>query len=291
MASVSDIAKGFTISGLIDADARTRERFRVVEIPVIEIADHPANVTYSMDEDGIRDLAESIWRDGITDLPLVRRLPDGGYQMVSGHRRKAAYAMLAEDDPAFAKLPCRVFDGMSDEDALVLLHTANYFTRELNVLERAEAASRALKAEVAELRRSDPSLKGVRTEDIKAAIISAHTGRKVSGKTVQRQERTARLVEKSLAPEWKAEALAGNLTDADIERLSKLDPSEQRRLFATGEKPKSHRANDLEAALRKAVSQLSKAEAAASESGMTEAARSLIADVKAAVTRLEGASW
>ena len=38
MASVSDIAKGFTISGLIDADARTRERFRVVEIPVAEIA-------------------------------------------------------------------------------------------------------------------------------------------------------------------------------------------------------------------------------------------------------------
>ena len=290
MASVSDIAKGFTISGLLDADARTRERFRVAEIPVAEIADHPANVTYSMDEDGIRDLAESIRRDGITDLPLVRRLPDGGYQMVSGHRRKAAYVMLAEDDPAFTKLPCRVVDGMSDEDALVLLHTANYFTRELNVLERAEA-SRALKAEVAELRRSDPSLKGVRTEDIKAAIISAHTGRKVSGKTVQRQERTARLVEKSLAPEWKAEAVAGNLTDADIERLSTMDPDEQRRLFATGEKPKSHRANDLEAALRKAVSQLSKAEAAASESGMTEAARSLIADVKAAVTRLEGASW
>ena len=54
MASVSDIAKGFTISGLIDADARTRERFRVVEIPVAEIADHPANVTYSMDAEGIR---------------------------------------------------------------------------------------------------------------------------------------------------------------------------------------------------------------------------------------------
>ena len=40
MASVSDIAKGFTISGLLDADARTRERFRVAEIPVAEIADH-----------------------------------------------------------------------------------------------------------------------------------------------------------------------------------------------------------------------------------------------------------
>ena len=290
MASVSDIAKGFTISGLIDADARTRERFRVVEIPVAEIADHPANVAYSMDEDGIRDLAASIRKDGITDLPLVRRLADGGYQMISGHRRKAAYRMLSEDDPAFEKLPCRVVDGMADDDALVLLHTANYFTRELNVLERAEA-SRALGTEVAEMRKSDPSLKGVRTEDIKAAIISAHTGKKVSGKTVQRQERTARLVEKRLVPEWKDEAVAGNLTDADIERLSKLEAGEQRRLFAAGERPGAPRENALEGALRKAAAQLSKAEKAASESGVTDAARSLIADVKASATRLEEASW
>ena len=290
MASVSDIAKGFTISGLLDADARTRERYRVAEVPVVEIADHPANVAYSMDEDGILDLAESIRRDGITDLPLVRRLACGGYQMISGHRRKAAYALLAEDDPAFAKLPCRVVDGMSDDDALVLLHTANYFTRELNVLERAEA-SRALRAEVAELRRTDPSLKGVRTEDIKAAIISAHTGKKVSGKTVQRQERTARLVEERLIPELRDEAVAGNLTDADIERLSKVGADEQRRLFAVGDKPRKPREDALEGALRKAASQLSKAERAASESGVTDAARSLIEEVKASVTRLEEASW
>ena len=290
MASVSDIAKGFTISGLIDADARTRERFRVAEIPIAEIEDHPANVAYSMDDYGIRDLAASIRKDGITDLPLVRRLSEGGYQMISGHRRKAAYALLAEDDPAFEKLPCRVVDGMSDDDALVLLHTANYFTRELNVLERAEA-SRALKVEVAEMRKSDPSLKGVRTEDIKAAIISAHTGKKVSGKTVQRQERTARLVEKCLVPEWKDEAVAGNLTDADIERLAKLNADEQRWLFAVGEKPEAPHENALESTLRKAAAQLSKAEKAASEGGVTNAARSLIADVKAAATRLEEASW
>ncbi|MBR0404108.1 MAG: ParB N-terminal domain-containing protein [Eggerthellaceae bacterium] len=290
MASVSDIAKGFTISGLIDADARTRERFRVVEIPVAEISDHPANVAYSMDEEGIRDLAASIRKDGITDLPLVRRLPEGGYQMISGHRRKAAYALLAEDDPAFAKLPCRVVDRMSDDDAIVLLHTANYFTRELNVLERAEA-SRALKVEVAEMRKSDPSLKGVRTEDIKAAIISAHTGKKVSGKTVQRQERTAHLVEERLIPEWREEAVAGNLTDADIERLSKVGTDEQKRLFAAGDKPRAPREDALEGALRKAATQLSKAEKAASESAVTDAARSLIADVKASVTRLEEASW
>lgn len=290
MANVSDIAKGFTISGLLDADSRTRERFRVAEIPVDAIADHPANVAYSMDPAGIRELAESIRRDGITDLPLVRKMPDGGYQMVSGHRRKAAYAMLAEGDPSFGKMPCRVVDGLSDEDALVLLHTANYFTRELNVLERAEA-SRALGKEAAALREADPSLRGVRTEDIKAAIISAHTGKRVSGKTVQRQGRTARLVEEALVPEWQDEAASGNLTDADIGRLSKMDPGKQRRLHATGKKPESPKQGPLEAALRKAISQLSRAERAASENGMTEACAALIEDVKASVTRLEEATW
>lgn len=290
MASASDIAKGFTISGLIDADSRTREHFRVAEIPVSEVEGHPANSAYSMDESGIRDLANSIRRDGITDLPLVRRLAGGGCQMISGHRRKAAYRMLSEEDPAFAELPCRVVDGMSDEDALVLLHTANYFTRQLNVLERAEA-SRALGREVEAMRASDPLLRGMRTEDIKAAIIAAHTGRRVSGKTVQRQERTARLVEERLEPEWREEAVSGNLTDADIERLSKMGPGEQRRLFASGGRPQPPRADPLESALRKALALLSKAEKAASDNAVTETARGLIAEVKASVTRLEEASW
>ncbi len=290
MASVSDIAKGFTISGLLDADARTRERFRVAEIPVAEIADHPANDAYSMDEAGIRELAESIRRDGITDLPLVRRPPEGGYQMISGHRRKAAFALLASEDPECSKMPCRVVDGLGDEDALVLLHTANYFTRQLNVLERAEA-SRALGREVSAMREADPPLKGKRTEDIKAAIITAHTGRKVSGKTVQRQERTARLVEESLVPEWREEAVAGNLTDADIERLSKMDPAEQMRMHASGKKPGHPKSDPLETALRKALAQLSKAERAASENGVTQASANLIADVKASVTRLEEVTW
>ena len=45
------------------------------------------------------------------------------------------------------------------------------------------------------MRAENPELSGVRTEDIKAAIISEQTGRKVSGKTIQRQESLARKIE------------------------------------------------------------------------------------------------
>ena len=43
--------------------------------------------------------------------------------MISGHRRKAAYALLAKDDPAYERMPCRVIEGIDDEVA-VLANTA-----------------------------------------------------------------------------------------------------------------------------------------------------------------------
>lgn len=139
MGRVDDIAKRFSLAGVLDEDRQAKQRFPVEEIEVAAIEDHPANVAYSMDEDGIKSLAESIRKDGLTDIPMVRRKPDGGFQMLSGHRRKAAYALLAKDDPAFGRMPCRVVEDVSDDQAVTLLHTANYFTRELNVIERAKA--------------------------------------------------------------------------------------------------------------------------------------------------------
>lgn len=137
------VASGFTISGLLDRNASTRSDYPVERIPVGEIADHPANAAYSMDDAGIAQLARSIKEEGLTDLPLVRKLDDGGWQMVSGHRRKAAYALLAEEDEKYAQIPCRVIRDITDEQSVMLLHAANYFVRSLTVSERA-AASRAL---------------------------------------------------------------------------------------------------------------------------------------------------
>ena len=205
MNSPRQVAAGFTITGLLDGASRTRGRYPVSEIAVADIADHPANAVYSMDPAGIAELAESIRADGLTDLPLVRKVGDGSWQMVSGHRRKAAYALLAKDDPAYERMPCRVIEGIDDERAVTLLHAANYFTRALTVTERA-AATEALRGDAVRLRSEDPSLSGMRVDDVKAAIIERQTGRKVSGKTIAREERLARRIAEDLSPEWAAEA-------------------------------------------------------------------------------------
>ena len=154
MSSPSQVAAGFTITGLLDGASRTRGRYPVSEIAVADIADHPANAAYSMDPAGIAELAESIRQDGLTDLPLVRKVGDGSWQMVSGHRRKAAYALLAKDDPAYERMPCRVIEGIDDERAVTLLHAANYFTRALTVTERA-AATEALRGDAVRLRSAE----------------------------------------------------------------------------------------------------------------------------------------
>lgn len=155
--------------------------------------------------------------------------------MVSGHRRKAAYALLAEEDEKYAQIPCRVIRGITDEQSVMLLHAANYFVRSLTVSERA-AASRALGVEVERMRAENPELAGVRTEDIKAAIISEQTGRKVSGKTIQRQESLARKIEERLIPQWREAALSDALSAEAVNILAKQDPEEQKRLYGAWEK-------------------------------------------------------
>lgn len=227
-------ASGFTISGLLDKSASTRNDYPVEKIPVDAIADHPANTVYSMDGAGIAQLAKSIKEEGLTDLPLVRKLDDGSWQMVSGHRRKAAYAMLSHEDERYALIPCRIIRDISDEQSVMLLHAANYFVRNLTVTERA-AASRALGVEVERMRAENPELSGVRTEDIKAAIISEQTGRKVSGKTIQRQESLARKIEERLTPQWREAALANALSADAIGILADLEPAEQEGLHAAWE--------------------------------------------------------
>lgn len=227
--SAMEVANGFSISGLLDASAQTANRFPVKEIPLDDISEHPGNVAYSMDEEGIARLAESIERDGLTDLPLVRRLQGGGFQMISGHRRMAAFKLLAQQGPSYSKLPCRVIAGISDEQALVLLHTANFFTRALTVTERA-AATKALGIQVEQMRATDPTVAGMRTEDVKARIVEEMTGRKVSGKTIKREEALADKVAK-LIPEWREVADSGELSAKAIDVLEKSGEATQRSAF------------------------------------------------------------
>lgn len=169
-----------------------------------------------------------------TVIHASSKVCEGSWQMVSGHRRKAAYALLAKDDPAYERMPCRVIEGIDDERAVTLLHAANYFTRALTVTERA-AATEALRGDAVRLRSEDPSLSGMRVDDVKAAIIERQTGRKVSGKTIAREERLARRIAEDLSPEWAAEADRGNLSAEAVRALAGMPKERQAEMHAAME--------------------------------------------------------
>lgn len=230
MSSASDVAARFSISGLLDAGAKTRSKYPVAELDIDAIEDNPANAVYSMEEAAIEALAESIEKDGLTDLPLVRKLPDGRWQLISGHRRRAAFRLLSAKNPAYRKMGCRIVEGITDEQAVSMLHAANYFVRELTVAERA-AATRALGAQVQNMRDADPALSGVRTEDIKASIIEKQTGRKVSGKTIKRDEALAKTIEESVSDSWKPLANAGKISAAAVKELAAMPKQAQEKAF------------------------------------------------------------
>ena len=228
MSASKNPASAFTIGGLTAAKAATSKKYPIEEIALCDIEEHPSNTAYSMDEGAIKKLAKSIKQDGLTDMPLVRKLDSGNFQMISGHRRKAAYSQLAKTDEKYSKLPCRIIENITDESAETLLHAANYFTRELTITERA-AASKALGLKVEEIRKENDEFAGMRTEDIKAKILSEQTGKKVSGRTIRENEKLAEMVQENLSPSWQKQEQ--NLTAKTVKKLANLDQEKQEEIY------------------------------------------------------------
>lgn len=193
--------------------------FEVVngEADVAELRAHQDN-TYAMDPTEIESLAENILEVGLISPVVVRRVADGGLQILSGHRRVRALRRLARDHPEFARVPVRIYEGLSDEDALLVLHSSN-ITRHMTQEER-RRQSGLLKAQVAELRKSHPEWRGVATDDIVASMLG------VPARTWRRQVRLAR----RLDPRLHSYVDKGLLYQSDAETLAGLDEAGQARV-------------------------------------------------------------
>ena len=95
------------------------QRSYVTDLPAAEISDfpdHPFKVR--MDEE-MEQMVESVRERGVLSPVLVRPMPDGSYQMVSGHRRKFA-SELAE----LPTVPCIVRE-LTDDEAIIIMVDSN----------------------------------------------------------------------------------------------------------------------------------------------------------------------
>lgn len=214
--------------------------YTTMTLPVDAIQSHPEN-DFTMDERELQELVDSIRSEGLGQLPLVRQLPDGAYQMIAGHRRLEAYRRLASEDASFARIPVTLVDDLDDARARVLLNVTNLVTRRLTQEERG-ARYAAIGREVPALRAADASLKGVRTNDIIARIVTEETGQAVSPATVKRAIAAEKRLREAhdqaeqltgeLDENWRVEAQAGTLDPLTMRAISELTPQKQRDLFA-----------------------------------------------------------
>lgn len=91
----------------------------------------------------IEELAANIEMVGLLHNPVVRALPDGRYEIISGERRYQACKMLFDGgNEEYATMPCKVEEDKGDAFAELQLLSANAMARELSDYEKTYQAAR-----------------------------------------------------------------------------------------------------------------------------------------------------
>lgn len=116
------------------------QREKVVEIPLSELhpfKDHPFKVK---DDEAMMDTAESIRQYGVLVPAIARPDPNGGYELIAGHRRHHASEIAGKDT-----MPVIVRD-LDDDAATIIMVDSNLQREELLPSERAFAYKMKLDA-------------------------------------------------------------------------------------------------------------------------------------------------
>ena len=113
---------------------------RIQELPLAELhpfEDHPFKV---LDNEEMEKIVESIRKFGVLTPALARPLKDGGYELISGHRRLAACQQLGIE-----KMPVIVRE-MDDDEAVIAMVDANLQRETILPSEKAFAYKMKLEA-------------------------------------------------------------------------------------------------------------------------------------------------
>ncbi|RKI64892.1 ParB/RepB/Spo0J family partition protein [bacterium 1xD42-67] len=125
------------------------QRSYVIDLPAAQISDFPDHPFKVRMDESMMELADSVKQHGILVPSLVRPMPDGGYQMVSGHRRKRA-AELAE----LPTVPCIVRE-LTDDEAIIIMVDSNLQREQVLPSEKAFAYKMKLDAMKRQGQRTD----------------------------------------------------------------------------------------------------------------------------------------
>ena len=170
-----------------EENRQEEQREQVQKIPIGELfpfKNHPFKV---LDDDSMSDTVESVKQYGVLAPLIARPRAEGGYEIISGHRRQHA-AELAE----LETLPVIVRE-MSDDAAVILMVDSNLQRENILPSERAFAYKMKLEAIKKQGARSDLT-SGQVVQKSKLSIEQVAEGTGEGYKTVQRFIRLTNLV-------------------------------------------------------------------------------------------------
>ena len=208
------------------AERDDAKRERVVDILLEEISDfrnHPFKVKQ---DDAMMEMAESVRQYGVLVPALVRPKPDGGYEMVAGHRRKMACTLAGR-----VAMPCVVRE-LTDDEAVIIMVDSN-LQRE-TALPSEKAFAYKMKLEAMRRQSGRPSKENLTplVSDSKRQRTNEILGESV-GESREQIRRYIRLTQ--LVPELLEMVDDGKVALRPAVELSYLAEEEQRSLLDTME--------------------------------------------------------
>ncbi len=192
---------------------------RIIEIEIERLRDfkdHPFRIKA---DDQMQDLMESIERYGILTPLIVRPLPEGVYEIVSGHRRKHAAKQLG-----YRKVPV-IIRVLSDEEAIISMVDSNL----QRVVIRPSEKAFAIKMKYEVMKQSPGRKKGSREGQKRKGIRTVQILGKETGESPKQIQRYLRIT--NLVPELLEKLDEGELSFTPAVEVSSLKTSEQENLL------------------------------------------------------------
>lgn len=192
---------------------------QVVFLPLSELHPFPNHPFRVVDDEKMREMAASIQGCGVLLPGIARIRPEGGYEIVSGHRRKRACELAGRETMPF------IVRNMTDDEAVIAMVDTNLQRENILPSERAFALKMKMEALKHQGKRTDLTSRQVVGKLESADKVGIELGE--SGRQIHRTIRLTSL-EPSLLHMVDDRKLAFN----PAVELSFLKPEEQERLAA-----------------------------------------------------------
>ena len=197
----------------------------VRKIPVSEVHPFEGHPFRVVDDELMQQTVDSVKQFGVLNPAIVRPAPDGGYEMVSGHRRLHACELAG-----LKEIPV-IVRNLTDDEAVILMVDSNLQRETILPSERAAAYKMKLEALKHQGKRADLGDKATSTSR-QVGEKSSWAVAKVGADANESERQVHRFIRlNELLPEIREKVDTKEIAFSPAVELSYLKPDEQKQLL------------------------------------------------------------